>query len=299
MGFYEPFSESLATLTLKSMRAMRPGATNSGHPEPDRPYFEEFAPLFRGRRPGVAGYRPEFAYGSFFLEAETYQPELAGYVNSLLRLAYAQSKVPVLKFCRSLGRTAWLRTNFPNAAHVVVLRDPVSQWLSGWKIFNEDGNPYYVTMPLRTLVRHRHRATVARVIAALRIRPEDYDFPQKHTACCAFVRGMAPESLYRGFLAFWTATTTPAIREAEAVIESERLGSPEYRVVVEQTIENLSGIAIDLAGARPLLRRMPANAPFEIDRVHRDALQALAMLDAPRLLHDKLAPGPMPVSAYA
>ena len=300
MGFYEPLSESLATLTLQSMRAMRPGATNSRHPEPNRPYFEEFAPLFGGRRPGVAGYRPEFAYESFFLDAESDAPHLAAYLDSLLSLAHGQAKLPVLKFCRSSGRVAWLRKQFPDAAHVVVLRDPVSQWLSGWKIFLEDGNPYYITTPLRTLVRHKDRDTVAKAIELLRVRPRDYDFPHRHAACCRFVKSMTPEALYRGFLAFWVSTTTAALPEADVVIESERLSDPEYRVVAEQSIESLTGITISLADARPLARTISANSPFEMERAHRDALESLTAMGAPQMLHDKLAPAPaFPVSAYA
>src|SRR5271155_2079960 len=79
MGLYEPLNESLATLSLRTLSTMRPAASKSRHPGDQRPYFEEFGPLFSSRTPGVAGYRPDFAYESFFMAPDDEFEELRAY----------------------------------------------------------------------------------------------------------------------------------------------------------------------------------------------------------------------------
>jgi hypothetical protein len=300
LGLYEPLNESLATMTLRTLPLMRPAASDSRHPETDRPYFEEYAPLLSAKRSGVAGYRPEFAYDTFFMEASESAPALRAYIESLLELGRESGATPVLKFCRSLARLGWMRANFPEAAHILVVREPQSQWLSAWRLSREDDNPHFLLQPIKTLMQHRAHRTVACALEALHIGPEDFMLPEKHSACRAAVRATPPDALYRGFLAFWLVTAYAAVSEADRIIESEKLSARDYRIETERAMRTHTGFTIDLGKARRLDRPIERSDFFDAQHAHRDAIAALDRLEglgAPRpgtadFLRDKLLQAP-------
>src|SRR5215469_10922549 len=125
VAFCEPLNEWLAAATPQTLLEPRPEIWPSRHPSM-RPYFAEYAPLLKSR--GVAGYDRRFAYHDFFATASKRMPALASYLRSLCDLAHSESKLPVLKFTRSLGRVEWMRREFPVAAHIVVVRSPLAQY---------------------------------------------------------------------------------------------------------------------------------------------------------------------------
>ncbi|HTX02119.1 MAG TPA: hypothetical protein VMD07_00455 [Candidatus Acidoferrales bacterium] len=298
LGLYEPLNQSLATLNLRTLPTMRPAVSRSRHPDEQRPYFEEFAPLLSARRPGVAGYRPEFAYESFFMASDDEFPELRDYIESLMRLAESNGRTPVFKFCRTVGRVAWMRRNFPSAVHIFVMRDPCSQWMSAWRLSREDDNPHHLLTPIRILTLHREHPLVASVLGSLRITPDDFVLPTKHAAVRKAVRATPAPVLYRGFLAFWLLTAFLAFPECDFAIETERLNANDYRLTAQRFVESLTGISIDLTDAHALGTVADANDFFGARSAHADALQALAHLEAiapPRgsspspILHEKLS----------
>jgi hypothetical protein len=124
-----------------------------------------------------------------------------------------------MKFCRTLGRVEWFRRNFPDAAHIFVMRDPRSQWLSAWRLSREDDNPHHLLAPIRILALHRNHPLVALVLDAMRIRAEDFVLPDKHAAVCKAVRKTPAQLLYRGFLAFWVLSSFLAYPECDMTIE--------------------------------------------------------------------------------
>lgn len=299
MGFYEPLNQSLASLTLRTLPAMRPAVSRSRHPDEQRPYFEEFAPLFSSRAPGVAGYRPDFAYETFFMQAEDEFPELRAYIDSLVQLARSGGKAPVFKFCRSLARVGWMRRNFPDGAHVFVMRDPVGQWMSAWRLSREDDNPHHLLTPIRILALHRDHPLVAFSLKALRVSVSDFSLPEKpHAAVRKAVAATPPSSLYRGFLAFWLLTAFLALPECDLTVETERLSEDGYRLSAQRDVEELTGLRIDLKDARPIGNLSRAHDFFGARQAHADALAALEQLDssgpsagsaARALLREKLA----------
>ncbi len=280
MGLYEPLNQSLATLSLRTLSMMRPAASKSRHPDDQRPYFEEFAPLLSSRTSGAAGYRPDFAYESFFMAPDDEFVELRDYIESLLRLARTSGKVPVIKFCRSLGRLGWMRQNFPDAAHIFVMRDPCSQWLSAWRLSREDDNPHHLLTPIRILSLHHEHPLVAAVLDALRICPDDFVLPTKHAAVREAVRKTQADTLYRGFLAFWVLTAFLALPECDATIETQGLNADDYRRTVQDVIVSLTGISIDLGDARSLGSQAGVDDFFGARSANADAVQALARLEA-------------------
>lgn len=293
LGLYEPLNESLATLTLRTLGSMRPAATpTSNHPDEQRPYFEEFAPLFSSRTPGVAGFRREFVYDSFFIAPDTEYPELRHYLESLVQLAQTNGRTPVMKFCRALGRVGWMRKNFPDAAQIFVMRDPFSQWMSAWRLSNDDDNPHHLLAPMRVWTLHKDHPLVALVVKALRISASDFVLPTKHAPSRKAVRTTPAHILYRGFLAFWLLTAYLALPECELAIETERLNESDYRLHVQREVESLTGIAVDLSDARSLGNVATSNDFFGAAQAHEDALRALALLEDIAPAGGK-APGPI------
>ncbi len=282
MAFYEPLNEALACSTLRDIAVMRPGATDSRHPDPERPYFEEFAPLIPTRGRGVNGYPAGIAYDHFLAGTQTNLPGLASYLDSLVRFAHANGKIAVMKHCRTLGRLAWMRKHFPNARHIAVVRSPWGQWLSGWRIYKASGNAYFVTKPLEILALHHDQPLFARALKALRLSPELLNGALKSATRKRLSWGVSttePGMFYRAFLAFWTSMTYSTLLNVEDVIDSDRLGeSPAYRRETEQMIQLRSGLAIDLSNAHPL----PAFGPVDgisgadIEHWHTEAVSALS-----------------------
>jgi hypothetical protein len=283
MAFYEPLNEALGTATLRDIAVMRPGATDSRHPDPERPYFEEFAPLIPTQGHGVTGYPVGLAYDHFLAAPQTNLPGLASYLNSLVRFAHANGKTAVMKHCRTLGRVAWMREHFPNARHIAVVRSPWGQWLSGWRIYKASGNAYFITKPLEILSRNHDHPLFAPALKVLRISPELLNGASKSATRKRLSWGSsataAPGVFYRAFLAFWTSMTYSTLSNVEDVIDSDRLGeSQAYRRETEEMILQRSGLAIDLSNAHalPALGPVDGISGADIERWHTEAIAGLS-----------------------
>lgn len=281
MAFYEPLHEELSYISLRDMPSIRPDSWHSGHPDPRRPYYEEFAPLLSLSERGVAGYDRAFAIDQYFAETDTALPGLATYIESLVQLARATAKTPVIKCCRSMGRIGWMRAAFPTATHVIVLRNPWSQWLSGWLQFLRYRNAYFLAMPLAIFTRHRAHPSLLRAAEVLKVHLGDLTadtLESRYQICANAIRLVAPEVLYRVFLALWTVTTYEGLRHAHLIVDADRLvSSPVYRSEAEDQFTTLSGIQVSLSGARASahgdwLNDLAAGA-FDVKRSHALALE--------------------------
>lgn len=226
------------------------------------------------QHPGVRGYRLEFAFDQFFADRDAELPQLRRYLESLVEFSRILGKTPVFKFCRSLGRVGWLRKNFPDALHVLVAREPWSQWLSAWRIFRHDENPYFIVAPMRILEAHRTKPLVAAVASEMKLRLEDFALPRRHAPACKVIRSIPPATLYRLFLTFWVATSLTSTPDVDAVIETDRLTGTAYRAETEQMFRS-QGIDIDLSAAHSLERSRLTLESFDDERALRDALATL------------------------
>jgi hypothetical protein len=287
MTFYEPLHEALGGVTLESLPEISVESWDSRHPR-TRPYFEEFAPLLQRRKRGVAGYDRSFAFERFFTAPDEPSHKLFAYIGSLLSLAHDSGKVPVLKFCRSLGRVGWMRNHFPQAAHIAVVRDPLSQWASACRLASS-GNRYFLAAPLAILAYNDANPLIAATLTSLELRMsglKQKTFERTYAECESFVATATLQTLYRAFVAFWLVTGFSALPYADGTIDSDLLGtSPIYRKQLQRELVGMSGIDIDLGAARVV----PAGqARYEIrrsdvERIHADALIAqdtLSMLVA-------------------
>lgn len=299
-GFYEPLNELLVAITLKQIPEWHAKAWDSGHPE-TAPYFAEYAPLLGRWRRGVAGFHEALAFNRFFLSESESHPRLKEYLSSLGSVARSTGTIPVMKFCRSLGRVAWMRRHFPHATHAVVVREPLSQWSSSWRL-RLGGNPYFLAMPLAILARnsdHKSVEAAAAVMGTPVSALRKQAFKTTYDACTRFIEESDAEASYRASLAFWVATGMHALAHADVLIESDLLaGSDIHRAQVRERLAAATALEIDLGIARGLARDamahgLSAGVVRKSHAMARDAVRAIQALqdgagDAAAILESKL-----------
>lgn len=330
MALYEPLHEEIGTLTPALIALRQADAWESGHGAM-APYFAEFAPLLRSGLVGVPGYRMAFATSDAFAGATADLPELATYLRRLLRYAAVGRRVPVLKFCRSMGRVAWMQAQFPTALHAVVLRRPDTQWASARQQMQAQGNPYFVVMPLLVLARNAAAPLVARCCAALDVQPprlrrdllergfglceqvaehlpwaprwpvpwlRRHSLSRARAICAAQMECRNWDARYRVFLAYWMACTLSALATDSLLIDPDQLvASAACRDELAATLARRCGVRLDLPvdPARPV--RPAAPLAGEAAAAQRAALALLEEAhpslrpEAYALAHAQLAAG--------
>ena len=249
-GYYEPLHEQAARFRRRDLARMRPGSWQSNHSE-TAPYFEEYRDLIPPDGRGVPLYQTRFAFDGFFRAPDDLaDPDLQAYLRFLLASPLAAGRVPVLKFCRSLGRVGWLEQLFPQALHAVVIRDPMSQFASTQRLLLEQRNRYFALAPLLVLARNAHVPAVREAALALGVtipalHSDDMDYAVETS--WRHVWRASPDERYRGFLAFWTLCAISALESEALVIDTEALATdPEHRRSVEQAISGVIGEAVNL-----------------------------------------------------
>jgi hypothetical protein len=261
-GFYEPLHEQAARFSRRTVSSLRPGSWQSNHSE-TAPYFEEYRTLIPPSGRGVPGYREDFAFDNFF-RAPDDPADLAleTYLAGLLASPPARNKLPVLKFCRSLGRVGWLENLFPKVMHLVVLRDPLAQFNSIQRLLEQQRNRYFTLAPMLVLARNAHHPQVRAAAATLGVSlpalfSTDMDYAVE--TCWRHIRRLSLAEQYRGFLAFWTLCAVAALESEARVIDIDSMGTdPAHRLAAEAMIRAQIGETVKLvprtpppAGARP------------------------------------------------
>jgi hypothetical protein len=278
-GYYEPLHEMLASLRAEAVDRIDAESWQSGHRGLDRPYFDAYRRLLDEAAPGVPGFRAAFATDGFFAAPDAAMPELEHYLRALLDAAQQRGEQPVLKFCRSLGRIGWMQRQFPDAVHVVVLRNPFGQFESARRQYVRTGNAYFLAIPLLLLALHRHLPEVCDAVRCLDVAlpdlARDATLQERMDACETVLRAGGPTAWYRGALALWTINAARIPADIDLVIDSDRLAaSAAYRQRCARDLAGLSGRAIgfddacaDAAPAQDAYRTAPARCL----RAHRAA----------------------------
>lgn len=280
-AFYEPLHEDLAHLDRAAIGAFSPGSWGSGH-GPGAPYFAEFADVLAPGGRGVAGYHPRFAFDDFFAGPDRADPALEAYVRDLLDRAAAEGRLPVLKFCRSLGRVPWFERHFPSAFHAVIVRDPWAQWTSARAQLQRDKNRYFVLAPFVILARNAHDPLLAAALAHLRVKLPPHlgrDLRLTTSVCWHHVKHLGWRDRYRGFLAFWTASNIAALSGNALAIDADALSADaEHRTAVQDAMNAACGLPLSLMPRPDADRSAPAtrDEAAEAARAADDALSFLA-----------------------
>jgi hypothetical protein len=278
MGFYEPLHVAMAGLTPEVIAATRPDSWPSGH-GPMPPYWNELAGMLRPGSPGVPGYRTAFATDDAFPDPTDPQPELAAYLRGLLAHAAAAGRTPVFKFCRSLGRVAWMQATFPQALHAVVLRRPDAQFASARHQMDAHDNPYFLAVPLLVLARNAYRPVVAQACRALRVplpRLRQADPANEARTCRQMVDNLSRADCYRAFLAHWTASALCDLATDCLVMDADMLlWSGQYRDEIQAAVTRRSGLRMALPIDAARSAAVPPALGAEEGQAQRAALELL------------------------
>lgn len=262
-GFYEPLSNVLAELSPADVAASRPTLT-SGHPPLDAPYFDEYRPFLQEGVRGVTGYRKRFSIDRFTRGPDAEFPALQAYLRNLCAHTVERGSVPVVKFCRSSGRLPWLKQAFPDAMHVGVLRNPASQFASGWLLNQQWSNPFFVAAPFRVLGLNLSDPLVRQVIEVCAVSlPPPSSMPDDAyaMACEQYARTAEGNNAYRAFVALWMLC---ALRMAEGVnllVDMDRIGhSRDHTAGLRAAFQAQSGLIPDFSNARDLVEETRRSA---------------------------------------
>lgn len=267
MAFYEPFSEDLGRMPRQFFLTHGPQTWRSGH-QTTAPYYLEYAPLARDEGVGIEGFRAPFSYENYF-RAEDDLPEQRRYLQMLLDMAHHEEKAPVLGFSRSLGRLPWLSRHFPGAVHVVLVRNPVEQWLSGYEFYRSTQNTYFLVHPILCLQQPGDNAYMTDLNVRMSTSLQENQF--------------SPAALYEVFLHVYGASTMEAVAYADLVVDIDLLSaSPSYRAFAMERIRELTGLPVDLSDAR-VGSHPEARAVVDFAAIHREVTGQLA--DAIPALH--------------
>ncbi|WP_321962082.1 hypothetical protein [Paraburkholderia sp. J7] len=295
-AYYEPLHEMLASIDRDMLNTSTASSWRSGHPDLESPYFAEFAHLLDGEKRGIAGYEAVFSVDSFSGDAPEAAPRLVEYLNTLTHTANAAGRTPVFKFCRSLGRLNWFYETFTDAVHIVVLKNPVTQWQSCWELFARHRNAHFVAIPFAVLDMNRHVPLARKVIEALRVTlpemPESgtrVTLEARLTFWKQYVAQIDPADAYRGFLAHWLLTLRHAFTSSDAVFDCDLAArSPAYAQAAEQWIAEMSGLNPSLGSVESA--DGPRQCGFDAMRglaIHLDALALSKVLVESREISDE------------
>jgi len=262
-GFYEPLSNVLADLTLAGVAASQPTLT-SGHPPLRAPYFDEYRPFLRDDARGVSGYDRRFSIDRFSPAPDATFPALHGYLRNLCESTAEQGRIPVFKFCRSGGRLPWLRRAFADALHVGVLRNPASQFASGWLLRQQWSNAFFVAAPFRVLGLNQWDPLVREVVGVCGVSlPPLASMPDDAyaIACEQYARTVNSDNAYRAFIALWILCTLRIGEGVDLLIDMDRLGKArEYGAVLRAAFDAQCGLSPEFGNARDLVEETRRSA---------------------------------------
>ena len=306
-AYYEPFHEQLAHVTAETINAQTPDNSGLRHPGGETPYLREFDVVLDPAG-GVRGFDPGFALDRFWIEPEASDLEQQVYVEGLTAAARARGETPVLACCRTLGRAGWLKRRF-GGFHIVLIRDPVQQWLSFYSLRRRPRPTYFELCHYVLLSEMTGCDAVSRALLG-----EAFERAGPLAERIAAVRARlkrAPASVsFQAFLAVWLRSYLKALPHADLVIDVDRLARDQaYARTIEHAIEAGCGVRLDFTDCRappphgvspPVAWRKATRAVVEM----MDLRQAIIGPEAPPVLFRKLAPAlaaltPAPVGGAA
>lgn len=261
LAFYEPFHESLETLTGTAVAHATATSWPSGHPPLDAPYYCEFEPLLAPGG-GVCGFEQAFPYTYYFVNDEPLARQQA-YLNGLVAHARTLGRRAVFGFCRTTGRAAWFRRYMPGV-HIALTRDGLGLWRSAFGRSETHGDLYFVTRPLVILLLSRRDPWIANYLAALDLDPLPrlYDAGQAQRRAERLAR-RDPELTMRAFAAVFALGTALSQRHADLVIPIEALSTEVGRRSLSASLAGRFGVTLDWSDcAIPVGSAQASDRPF-------------------------------------
>jgi hypothetical protein len=254
--YYEPFHEVLAEQSLgEQIENHKPIETSLSmrHPVQNRHYFYEYKRLLEEHR---LNFVPQLSYGNYFLFDNQDDDLRYKYVQTLISHAADVGRLPVLCFCRSQMRSAWIRKNFMGS-HVAQIRDPFAQYES----FNVQ--PYFRNTMIKTAFDlHRtypecfsHITNFKRFASALEMR-KSLPFDQLYEYF------LKPDDFLALFLLVWVLSTLQSVSHSDLVLDIDCLSADRSnRVFIQEWFAALD-ITVDFSDCS-----IPKTANKDIQKV--------------------------------
>lgn len=296
-AYYEPWHEQLARVTAETIQAETPDNSGLRHPGGTEPYLKEFEVVLDPAG-GVKGFDAGFALDRFWIEPEASDLAQQAYVEGLIAAARTRGEIPVLACCRTLGRAGWLKRRF-GGFHVMLVRDPVQQWLSFYSLRKRPRPTYFELSHYVLLSEMAGCAEVARSLLGGDFAQAEGSAAPLDQRLAAVRRKLkrAPASVsFRAFLAVWLASYLKALPQADLVVDVDRLARDQaYAREIEAAIEAGCGLRPDFADCRapaphgvapPVQWRKAARAVVDLMDLHG----AIVGPEAHPILFRKLAP---------
>jgi len=293
-AYYEPWHEQLARMTSQTINAETPDNSGLRHPGGTEPYLKEFEVALDTDGVGVKGFDASFALDRFWIEPEASDLAQQAYVQGLVDAARGRDETPIFACCRTLGRVGWLKRRF-GGFHVMLVRDPVQQWLSFYSLRKRPRPTYFEQCHYVLLSEMAGYEDVARTLLG-----RDFESSGTLDERLAAVRSRlkrAPASVsFQAFLAVWLASYLKALPQADLVVDVDRLARDQaYAREVEAAIEAGCGLRPDFSDCRapaphgiapPVQWRKAAREVVDLMDLHR----AVVGPAAHPILFRKLAP---------
>jgi hypothetical protein len=292
-AYYEPWHEQLARVTAETIRAETPDNSGLRHPGGADPYLKEFEVVLDPAG-GLRNFDPGFALDRFWIEPEASDLAQQAYLEGLVEAARIRDETPIFACCRTLGRAGWLKRRF-GGFHVMLVRDPVQQWLSFYSLRRRPRPTYFELCHYVLLSEMAGGQKLARALLG-----HDFDGVGTLDQRLAAVRGKlkrAPASVsFQAFLAVWLRSYLKALPDADLVVDVDRLARDQaYAREVEAAIESGCGLKPDFSDCRapaphgiapPVQWRKAAREVVDLMDLHG----AIVGPQAPPILFRKLAP---------
>lgn len=247
-AYYEPWHEQLARLTAETIPVETPNNSGLRHPGGAEPYLQEFSPVLDPAG-GVRGYADRFALDRYFLDPDEEDPRQAAYVEGLITAAREQGETPVLACCRTLGRIAWLRRRF-EGFHVVLIRDPVQQWLSFYSLRRRPRPTYFELCQYVILSELPGQGFTAEALLGRGFRARG-SLADRIAAVRRRLKRAHAQVSFAAFMAVYLLSYLRALPQADLVIDVDRLArDADYARAVEASIREGCGLSPDFSDCR-------------------------------------------------
>jgi hypothetical protein len=272
--YFEPLNPSIADLTLTTVQ-LPPDSDdtkNFRHPRLTNHYFAEYAELIESAR---LNYSPELSYDRYLLQPGDSDDSLQNYLNRLISSASAVKRRPILCFCRSQLRSAWMKQTF-GGIHVAQLRNPSDQWVS-FKSYQLEVRPNFAVELIIIALKLR------RLCPDAFVHIEEFErFAQQltkraslpmHTIAQYFIpQFVAQRDCLDIFLVIWIASALQALSFCDFALDIDELSiNRDYRIRAEQWFAS-AGCHVDFSDCCSPIAAEP-NAQFE--RAVEDAVKAI------------------------
>jgi hypothetical protein len=277
--FYEPLHEDFSRHPRSRWEQWASNGMQRelGHPEAAFHYLTDFPTDDAGM---VPGHREEFAWQPFVLAPGEPAPALAAYLTDLVRTA---PRRPLFKFCRATLRSHWVETLLGGTT-IYLLRDP-AEMIAAYRARGD----YFFSGLLRIALLNAAAPALAPAARLLAARyPALTSLDEAALRDNALCHAISMEDRIALAAHLWLLSLAAHCRPGVLLIDAADLAQDE----VQRAVTAATGLACDLADARPLPARGEVAVDFREPAWRGVATQALAALGA-------IGPLPQGAARYA